>query len=367
MIHNFPIVIINIIFHQIVNNTNLKPTKSQTRSNINKPDSMSQDNTKKQSEAYHPIQNIQQTQSQQPTNNASQNMPNTMPQQIHPMHGQMPQGIPPGMMQMSGNPQNQNMNMPFMGQMVMMMPQMGMRPPFMMQTPMHPQNYPPQQQTAQNNPKQSNINKPPDVTNQNTQQTLDSDNPPVSSKTNEKLKEEGKHDKNAENMGGPDQSLEYKSQVDMNLPQHSIPNDPAISQIQQKPESSKEKETTKESENFIRKHEPNMMKEGGSDLSYTRGAKGTPPDQTKIEPNSNNQQEGGKGTSEGDGNTQPDKNTEKEGDKKSKSQDGEESKKPTQSPLPQPKKIEEEVPIELIIESDLSLRKKLHALEDSEK
>lgn len=65
----------------------------------------------------------------QPVNTASPNMAHAVPFQMPPpMHG-----LPPNMMHMS---------IPFMGQMVMM-PQMGMRPPFMMHAPMHPQGFPP--------------------------------------------------------------------------------------------------------------------------------------------------------------------------------------------------------------------------------
>lgn len=91
------------------------------------------------------------TKTPQPVNTSSPNMapgaPMQLPPGMHPgMHGNM--------MQMPQNP-NQNMQMPFMGQMVMMMPQMGMRPPFMMHAPMPQQNF----QNMQNMPNMSSPQK----------------------------------------------------------------------------------------------------------------------------------------------------------------------------------------------------------------
>lgn len=76
-----------------------------------------------------------------PPNNMA-NSPMHMPQQ---MYANMAQNMAnmasmPNMPNMMpGNFPNQNMQMPMMGQMIMMMPQMGMAPqPFMMQQPMNP-------------------------------------------------------------------------------------------------------------------------------------------------------------------------------------------------------------------------------------
>ena len=72
--------------------------------------------------------------SPQPTTQSSPNFANTMPLQM-PMHP----GMVPNMMQMSPN---QNMQMPYMGQMVMMPTQMGMMPaPFMMPPHMNQPNF----------------------------------------------------------------------------------------------------------------------------------------------------------------------------------------------------------------------------------
>lgn len=70
-----------------------------------------------------------------PPNNLS-NSPLQMPQ---PMYPGMAPNMPNMPNMMPGNFPNQNMQMPMMGQMIMMMPQMGMAPqPFMMQQPMNP-------------------------------------------------------------------------------------------------------------------------------------------------------------------------------------------------------------------------------------
>lgn len=72
--------------------------------------------------------------------NITNSSPLHLPQQMHP--GMAP-NIPPQMANMMPvNFGNHNMQMPMMGQMMMMMPpQMGMRPqPFMMQPPLNPQN-----------------------------------------------------------------------------------------------------------------------------------------------------------------------------------------------------------------------------------
>lgn len=82
-----------------------------------------------------PSQNIPIASSTQPAMHMPPNFPNTLPLQM-PMHP----GMMPNMMHM---PQNQNMQMPYMGQMVMMMPtQMGMRPTqFMMPPNMNQPNF----------------------------------------------------------------------------------------------------------------------------------------------------------------------------------------------------------------------------------
>lgn len=82
-----------------------------------------------------PYQNIPAASSPQPAMQSSPNFPNSLPLQM-PMHP----GMMPNMMHM---PQNQNIQMPYMGQMVMMMPtQMGMRPtPFMMPPHMNQPNF----------------------------------------------------------------------------------------------------------------------------------------------------------------------------------------------------------------------------------
>lgn len=243
----------------------------------------------------------------QPTNTASPNMGQAPPLQ-------MPPGMHPNMMHMGQHP-NQNMPMPFMGQMVMMMPpQMGMRPPFMMPIP---PNQPGQNMQMKNEQPGAKAGSQAPVQN------------PVS--------------------GSPQKQMAVPLQ------------DPAITMVNEK-DSRQNNEGkaalyTTSKPHIQRTAAPaqqpahtQAMKVPGKSPGAPGGGTGKPNE--RNEPHKNQDSESGDTNEPG----KPDPNNDKQGDA------------PKQGPAPIPgRKPAEDVPFDLIIESDLALRRRIKSLKEREK
>lgn len=288
----------------------------------------------------------------QPVNTASPNMTHSMPFQMPPpMHG-----MPPNMMYMAHNP-NQNMSMPFMGQMVMM-PQMGMRPPFMIHAPMHPQGFAPHPGMQHPMRPEMGEKKPEPGQSGPAQPTPVSTIPPPANINNEAAE--------TSKVGGstaaqPGQAVHAEVPLAQPKPVAAPFHDPAIMSMQSKPFESRQAPVAapKAPQPVTQKHP------AAEPQSEPREFRPRNSRTTAQQPQGESGGEKG-GSKEGETPGSNDDKPKKEGDDtKETPPEGDAPKQMGPAPIPA-KKAAEEIPLDIIIETDLSLRKRLQFLSERE-